>query len=273
MPLIRHLLRILPARLASSVCYRLFSRNAAAFSDYFDDAPLRYAPGLRMRLNRGDWAHVSIAFMGAYELPVTRLVIESARRHPAGVMVDVGANFGYFSLLWAAQNPGNRVVAFEPSAANLAALRGNIDRNGLGPRIRTVAAAVGRQAGEVRFAQNLEQSGWSRIVTDQSPSTAVPMVTLDEQLASETSPIALLKIDTEGHDWEVLAGCIGLLSRRKIARVVFECDAAEFHGPLGRQWAATTERLGLAFRSIDAADAKDGLMTCLIEAPPAGPAA
>lgn len=266
MPLIRHLLRLLPSRVASSVCYRLFARNAAAFSDYFDAAPLRYAPGTQMQLNRGDWAHVSIAFMGAYELPVTHLVLDSARRHPGGLMVDVGANYGYFSLLWAAQHPANRVVAFEPAAANTSALRANIARNNFSGRISTVAAAVGRQAGEVRFAQNLEQSGWSRIVTDESPSAPVPLVALDDHLAAESAEIALLKIDTEGHDWEVLAGCRALFARGKIRRTVFECDGTEYHGELGRLWAATAAEFGLVFRTLEKSADTTGLMTCVIEA-------
>lgn len=264
---IRPLLRILPGRIASSLCYRLFARRAATFAGYFDDAPLRYAPGMRMRLNRGDWAHVSIAFMGAYEMPETRFFLDSARRSPGGLLLDVGANYGYFSLLWAAQHPANRVIAFEPSAANAAALRGNIDRNALSDRVRTVVSAVGRQSGEVRFSQNLEQSGWSRIVADHSLSVAVPMVALDSYLSPNPPDIALLKIDTEGHDWEVLAGCTELFSRGKISRAVFECDAAEFHGPLGREWAQTAAKLGLVFRPLETSSAADGLMTCVIEKP------
>ena len=68
-----------------------------------------------------------------YELELTRRLCDLARR--GGTFVDVGANLGYFSLLWAAQNPGNRCVAFEASPRNLDLLRRNVARNSLGGRV------------------------------------------------------------------------------------------------------------------------------------------
>lgn len=259
---IRRLLSLLPTRVASSLCYRLFARRSAEYPAYFEAAPLRFAPQTRMRLRAGDWAHVSIAFMGVYELPLTRLVMSIARRSPGGLMVDVGANYGYFALLWASLDPKNRAIAFEPAPANAAALSGNVATNGFASRVEVIPAAVGRERGEVRFTEDTEQSGWSRISDNGSAGQALPLVTLDDSLPAPQGSIALLKIDTEGHDWAVLEGGRGLFASRRIEVAVFECDAAEYGGPQGARLQAIARDHGYRIGVLE--ENTEGLMTCLL---------
>lgn len=259
---IRRLLSLLPTRLASSLCYRLFARRSAAYPAYFDAAPLRFAPQTRMRLRAGDWAHVSIAFMGVYELPLTRLVLSVARRSPDGLMIDVGANYGYFALLWTSLHPENRAIAFEPAPANAAALSANVASNGFAARVEVVPAAVGRERGEVRFTQDTEQSGWSRISDNGMTGQALPLITLDDAIPASRGPIALLKIDTEGHDWAVLEGGRGLFIGRRVDVAVFECDAAEYHGAQGSGLQALAREAGYRIGVLE--ENTEGLMTCLL---------
>lgn len=258
---IRRFLSLLPTRVASSLCYRLFARRSAGYPAYFEAAPLRFAPQTRMRLRAGDWAHVSIAFMGVYELPLTRLVVSIARRSPGGLMVDVGANYGYFALLWASLHPQNRAIAFEPAPANAAALSANVTANGFGSRVEVIPAAVGRERGEVRFTQDTEQSGWSRISDNGASGQALPLVTLDDSLPAPRGPIALLKIDTEGHDWAVLEGSLGLFASRRVEVAVFECDAAEYTGPQGARLQKIAREHGYRIGVLE--ENTEGLMTCL----------
>lgn len=259
---IRRFLSLLPTRLASSLCYRLFARRSAEYPAYFEAAPLRFAPETRMRLRAGDWAHVSIAFMGVYELPLTRLVVSVARRSPGGMMIDVGANYGYFSLLWASLHPRNRAIAFEPAPANAAALSANVVDNGFKSRIEVIPAAVGRERGEVRFTQDIEQSGWSRISDNGTSGQALPLVTLDDSVPASHGPIGLLKIDTEGHDWAVLEGSRRLFASRRVEVAVFECDAAEYNGPQGAHLQTIAREHGYRIGVLE--ENTEGLMTCLL---------
>lgn len=259
---IRRFLSLLPTRVASSLCYRLFARRSAEYPAYFEAAPLRFAPQTKMRLRAGDWAHVSIAFMGVYELPLTRLVTSVARRSPGGLMIDVGANYGYFALLWASLHPANRAIAFEPAPANAAALSANIADNGFASRIEVIPAAVGRERGEVRFSQNTEQSGWSRISETEANGQALPLVTLDESLPAARGAIALLKIDTEGHDWAVLEGASGLFASRRVEVVVFECDTSEYNGEQGVRLQSLARQHGYRIGVLE--ENTEGLMTCLL---------
>jgi len=64
-----------------------------------------------------------------------------------GVLIDVGAGQGFFSLAAAAR--GHRVIAFEASPASLAAFRASIEYNGFQGLITVHSAALGASAGAV----------------------------------------------------------------------------------------------------------------------------
>ncbi|KAA6351939.1 hypothetical protein EZS27_000736 [termite gut metagenome] len=82
---------------------------------------------LKFDLLKTDVGHQSIIFNGFYELELTNKILKIAKLWE-GVMVDVGANYGYFSCLWASQNPQNKVYAFEASPMNVNPLKNNVDK-------------------------------------------------------------------------------------------------------------------------------------------------
>jgi FkbM family methyltransferase len=155
-----------------------------------------------------------------YEWGLTKRFVKLARE--GGLLVDVGANMGYFSLLWAGLNSSAHAVAFEASPRNVRLLTHNIVANDLENRIALVPKAAGATSGTITFdAGPQEQTGWGGITNEQSPtSITLPMVRLDEVLPQ--TEIALLKIDVEGADTLVLYGCERLLERRLVKRIFFE---------------------------------------------------
>ena len=68
-----------------------------------------------------------------------------------GVLYDIGANVGGYSLVAAAQGPQVSVVAFEPSYRNYAALCDNIVVNRFDARITPLPLALGRETRLARF--------------------------------------------------------------------------------------------------------------------------
>lgn len=73
----------------------------------FASASLEFAPQINLKLQRTEIGHKSIALCGFYELEVTRQIVALAKQ--GGLFVDVGANYGYYSCLWAASNSENQV--------------------------------------------------------------------------------------------------------------------------------------------------------------------
>ena len=226
-------LRLLPNRFKETLYYRYYHTRHGDWRGLFETAPLTFAPQIAMHgLLPGDVISGNIAFTGFYELSLSRRIADLARHRTT--FVDVGANMGYFSLLWAGVNPNGRAIAFEPAPRNVSIIEKNIAANRLTDRITVVAKAAGDRSGTITFDVGpVDQTGWGGI--SHAPSSAtihVPVVRLDRELPN--APIDVLKIDVEGADTWVLRGCEGLLKAAQIRLIFFE------------QHSERMERLGIA---------------------------
>jgi FkbM family methyltransferase len=132
-----------------------------------------------------------------------------ATLRPGDVLVDCGANFGWFSVLGSSLvGESGRVIAIEPEAANLALLRANLWVHG-SDNVEVVAAAAGAHRGLVELRLDMSNRGnhqthaltGAKLIAN---SRLVPIVPLDELLAG--SRVDLVKIDVQGYDHEVFAG-------------------------------------------------------------------
>lgn len=214
------LFRCLPLRIAASLYHRVFSQRRKRFASWFQDSPLRLAPSVKMRLSPADSFHGEIAFCGIYEADESRAIHNLAKK-PGGLLVDVGANFGYYTLLWCAANSANRVLAIEASPKNARALRENVARNGFSDRVTLLECAVTREKGQLTFDLGSdEETGWGGISSGMEGGTiTVPGERLDD-LVDE--PVTVLKVDCEGADAWVIEGAAELLKSGKISHVFFE---------------------------------------------------
>ena len=247
------LLRALPDRLRVSVAARFYRPVPPRLAPLYGAATLAFAPRLTMELVPGDLVSDGIALTGIHELGLSRHLARLGRR--GGLMVDVGANLGYFSLLWAAAAPGNRCVALEPSPRNVAILRRNVARNGLDAAIDVRALAAGAVAGMRPFDPGpAEQTGWGGLAPAPAPGTVQVEVAAIDDLGV-TGRVALLKIDTEGADTWVLRGCRRLLAAKAIDEIWYEQNLPR-----------------MRVLGIGAGEAADLLSSCGYVARPAGAA-
>jgi len=219
--------QILPDRVKTSLYHRMLYPPAERWHGLYESASLRYAPSVQVKLNPVDRMHGQIAFLGYYEKELSETIARMGREN-GGRFVDVGANIGYYSLLWVAQSPENEAVAIEPSPIVQAFLHVNIERNGFGDRITIVEAAAGQEMGEVQFDVGPEEEvGWGGVtgseeqtVTEESKGTVrVAQRRLDEIV---DGPISLLKVDVEGAETWVFQGAEELLETQKVDRICFE---------------------------------------------------
>lgn len=217
------LMKLKPFWLREKFFWKLYLNQTTAFPSLFEHASLEFAPQISLKLLPTDISHKQIALVGFYELPVSQRIAKLAKA--GGLMVDVGANYGYYSCLWAAAGIENRVVAFEASPRNFSALEFNLIENKLEPQVAVHQIAVGKEIGSLPFTLGPdEQSGWGGLlVQGQNDAIEVPVVSLDDVFfETEYERIDVLKIDTEGADTWVLQGAEQLLRSHKISHIFFE---------------------------------------------------
>ena len=212
---------MLPSRLRHSLYYRFYRARHGEWLPLFEKVPLALAPHISMHgLIPGCGVSGPLAFLGLYEPALSTSLSRLAEK--GGLLVDVGANMGYFSFLWTAGNPNARAIAFEASPRNISTLENNIVKNGLNGRIIVIPKAAGKASGFVDFDLGPDhETGWGGIVTwHSSNNIRVPIVRLDQELSGRK--IDVLKIDVEGADTWVLYGCEQLLKEKKIGIIFFE---------------------------------------------------
>ena len=170
-----------------------------------------------------------VSYTGCYEPQETQLASRILR--PGDVFVDVGANWGYFSLAaahWV--GPKGRVIAFEPEPRLYRMLGSNIAANGI-TSIETHQTAVAAGPGRLSFAAFVADDGnWGRSraigpgdVMDFESGT----VSLDDALdGAGVGTVQLVKIDVEGGETGVLAGMRSGLASARYRYVLLECHPA-----------------------------------------------
>jgi len=133
-----------------------------------------------------------------------------------GVILDVGANVGLFSIYAKRQKPNVRLIAFEPIPASAAALRRNVELHGMsGLTIHQLALGEADRK-DVAFTYYPGMPGNSTRHPEtknehfaaQAVEVGVEVATLSSVLAKhpELDRVDLVKVDVEGSELEVLAG-------------------------------------------------------------------
>lgn len=154
---------------------------------------------------------------------------------PGARAIDVGANAGVYTHAFA--RCGALVEAFEPQPACLPALR-EYERQHHNVRVHGIAlgATSGGATLRVPVIAGTSVSGWASLREGRHPSTdyAVEVRTLDSY-AFES--VAVLKVDVEGGELEVLAGARRTLERCRPVLLV-ELERRHLGRPVADAFAA-----------------------------------
>jgi FkbM family methyltransferase len=130
---------------------------------------------------------------------------------------DIGANIGYFSLLFASLASQGAVHSFEPVPLNFHVLCTNRLLNDFANLVVN-ACALGDWNGKVPFVVSRDSAFSSLMDTGMKPvatEISVPMITLDSYCEKNgIDTIDVLKADVEGAESKVIAGAARLLGDR-----------------------------------------------------------
>ena len=171
-----------------------------------------------------------VCFTGRYEPQETQLA--QGLLGPGMVVVDVGANWGYFTLVCAHLVTGRgRVIALEPHPRLAAMLADNVQENRL-PQVAAHRLAAGARSASATFVGFDEGGGnWgvSRAahaaeVADFESATVAIDTFLDD---CKVGRVDLIKIDIEGAEGDAIRGMADGLARHRYRYALLECHPAE----------------------------------------------
>ena len=172
---------------------------------------------MRVLVPEGISSHLLHA--GYFEEGLTRVLLDLLR--PGMTFFDVGAHYGYFTLLAShIVGPSGRVHAFEPAPATFATLEHNTRRK---QNVTRQNVALYSRAAKLEFMDyGLVMSAFSSIYPERllprDRKGAVPRlrevtaVTLDDYIERYGARPDLIKIDAEGSESEILRGAERVLA-------------------------------------------------------------
>lgn len=182
--------------------------------------PLRLMPeGMEVRILQGTlkgkrWITGSSdhgCWLGSYEFDKQQAIAAAVR--PGMVCFDIGANVGFYTLLFSElTGPEGSVVAFEPVPRNRDLLRRHVAINGCG-NVVVQELALADVDSTARFDQTHSTSEGH---LSETGTISVKCARIDSLVAArQIAPPDVMKIDVEGAEVAVLSGAAEVLARNK----------------------------------------------------------
>jgi FkbM family methyltransferase len=201
------------------------TNRLAAFSRYArwqiesrlrDEIVVNWVEDTRLAVRRGMTGATGNIYAGLHEFHDMAFALHFLRA--GDVFADVGANVGSYTIL-ASGVARAHTIAFEPDPGTAERLHRNVQLNGISDLVSIHVAAVGENAGSARFSIDRDTENHV-VTTDEGTWREVPIESLDTAVG-ERIP-ALIKIDVEGYEAQVLRGARRVLADSQLQAVLTE---------------------------------------------------
>lgn len=210
----------------------LFSHNYNKFEHSVE------IDGIKLFLDKHD-------SLGLHLQPYEPVLLKWVKEHvmSGDIVVDVGANIGYYTMMLAkAVGPKGKVFAFEPEPNNFELIKKNIDANGF-TNIIPINSAVGKENGMLKlYISKPEWNGsngmhriYPSVFCEDSPID-ISVLSLDTFFNNKkiwidendtlmlsdglVNDISFVKIDAEGAELDVLKGMTNILNNKRLSMLV-----------------------------------------------------
>lgn len=153
------------------------------------------------------------------------------QQYDLNVFLDIGANFGLYSVLMGVDSGIDIIHAFEPIRLNVERAKTNIALNHLSDVVTVHPVALGQQKDKVTIQIDPSSTGVSRISRagdhhsrEFTEAEQIEVCVFDDFLPLSGEKV-LAKIDVEGHTLEVLQGMSEFLVKNSaVLQIEFEPD-------------------------------------------------
>ena len=199
----------------------------------------------------------SIIESNTYEPHMVSFIREHVK--PGMTAVDIGANVGFFSMLFASiVGPSGRVISFEPNTENCRLLLINAQSNGF-KNITLFPLALSWERGHTLFKPGIGSNGGllpSNAEALSDPNcTVVPCDRLDNLVHHR---VDFIKMDIEGAEYLALSGAEDILRRdRPVVTSEFSLGMLQHTSEIeGSDFLGWIKRLGYQIFLLDRKDAR-----------------
>lgn len=159
---------------------------------------------------------LGLSIYGVYEKFETDFVMNVIKK--GDVVVDVGANIGYYTLIFSKLvGESGKVFAFEPDPTNFLLLKKNIEINGY-TNVILENKAVSNKCGNINLFLSKSNMG-DHIVRDTGEnrnSVLVDSVSLDKYFQDYEGKVNFIKMDIQGAEYEAIQGMTKILQKNDI---------------------------------------------------------
>ncbi len=182
------------------------------------------AEGVTMSLDPRSTLTRTLVLKNSYEEGTTGLIKSLVK--PGMIVMDVGANIGYYSLIMAGLvGEGGKVFAFEPAPDTFSFLTENIGINSA-YNVIPLRMAASDFSGTARLYLAKDPCGHRLLEAAGQDALPVEVTTVDEVLGSAGRLLDLIKIDVEGAEMSVIRGMKKTIQKSENLRVIMEfCPA------------------------------------------------
>lgn len=154
-------------------------------------------------------------------------------------ILDVGANVGQSAMQFRKEFPRAVIHSFEPVGSTVEVFKKHVHDASVHIHQLALGASPGQVEMQVSKGRNSDMNSIGKVhphlVGQTVVKEVVDMTTLDLWCSrNKMEQVDLLKIDTEGHDLEVLKGAVGLLGQQKLGLIDVEVSfnpTNSFHAP------------------------------------------
>lgn len=176
----------------------------------------RYVNGIRIKLNLSDWVQTNLFFLGEYEKTELDFIMKNIP--PDALVIDVGANIGWYALNLSKFLTNGQVMAFEPFSKNHLALVSNIEANQF-KNIKVFQIGLGNKNEKLQIRYNLadDNLGMASInLATYDYSEDIEVKRLDDFTSQmDLTKLKFIKMDIEGFEFEALLGMTEILEKHK----------------------------------------------------------
>ena len=220
--------------------------------------PKLYDLGYSHQVALRPFTHASIRWKKQHLEPGIRKLVKKIAKeldlqNDKGCFLDIGANVGLYTWEVGKICPHRKTLAFEPDPENIKLLDQTVRESDL-QNLTIWKCALSNQKGEVSFFQDSLTSATGCVAGKDKPwveqylnssvnEIRVKTNTLDSVVSKDKDP-SLIKIDVEGHEFEVLQGGTNILTKIKPLLII------ESFPPKQRTVLSILQELG--YKTIDA---------------------